>query len=292
MPYSPSQPLTGESSISRVVRARRTSDDDLGAVLASTRVSCLSGWLLLSAGLALLGGWATMAAIAIAALVHDLPSATALAVIVAAETFICLPGGVVLVRTGWRRRAIEVAVHEDAIVQRDRRGKTVIALSEITHVYETLDEAMTPIGKRLDAKVVLEAKDGRRVVIDRSLPNHLEVARAAAIAVQDALLPASEIAIAGGHPVRFGPITVDSARLETADAAFPWSVIACVRWERIVYRGSYTIHLPDGAVAARIPSEHVPNPRVLLALLEHFGKLERSKEAIVADVLGVAGAAA
>ncbi len=289
MSYPP-QPMPVASM---VVRARRKAgDSDLGGVIASTRASCISGWLLLAGGLVLLGGWATMAAIAIASIMMDVPTASILASIVGAETLVCVPFGLLLLRWGWRRRVIEVVVHEAGVVMRDRSGKTTIGLTEITSVYETLDEVDTPIGTRLVAKVTLEAKDGRRIVIDRSLPNHAEVARAAATVVQNALLPDAEVAIAGGDKVRFGPITLDSARLETADAALAWSAISCVRWERIVYRGSYTIHVLDGSVVARIPSEHVPNPRVFLALLEHFGKLERSKEAIVADVLGIAGVAA
>jgi hypothetical protein len=276
-----------------VVRARRKAHNaDLGGVLASTRVSCISGWLLFAAGMVLLAGWATMAAIAIVALSNAVPTASMLAAIVGAETLICVPFGVLLLRFGWRRRAIELVVHESAIVHRDKRGTSVFALGEIAHVFETLDEIDTPIGARLDVKVTLEMKDGRRIVIDRSLRNHAEVARAAAIVAQDTILPNAEMAIASGHHVRFGPITLDSACVRTADCTLPWTSIAFVRWERVVYRGSYTLHLPDGSVAARIPSEHVPNPRVLLALLEQFGKLERAKEEIVADVLGVAGAAA
>jgi hypothetical protein len=276
-----------------VVRARRKAHNaDLGGVLASTRVSCISGWLLFAGGMVLLAGWATMATVAAIALSNGVPTASMLAAIVGAETLICIPFGLLLLRLGWRRRAIELVVHEGAIIHRDNKGTSIFALGEIAHVFETLEEVDTPIGPRLDVKVTLETKDARRIVIDRSLRNHAEVARAAAIAAQDVILPDAEMAIASGQTVRFGPLTLDSARFRTADASFPWTAIACVRWERVVYRGSYTIHLPDGSVAARIPSEHVPNPRVLLALLEQFGKLERAKEAIVADVLGVAGAAA
>lgn len=130
--------------------------------------------------------------------------------------------------------------------------------------------------------------EGKRIVVDRSTARHVDIARIAAARAQEALLPRFEATLAFGRRVDLGPIAIDAFGMHTPDLTCSWARIAFVRWERLVYRGSFSVHLLDGTVAARVPSEYVPNPRVLLALLERQGKLEEPKEALIAAVLGAA----
>ena len=194
-----------------------------------------------------------------------------------------------LARLGCERsRGVSIEVHEAGIVRRDRAGALTFAWTDIVAVYEVLEEVDTPIGPRLEPKVVLEAFDGKRIVVDRSLARHVDIGRIAAARAQEAMLPRFEATLAFGRRVDLGPIAVDAFGVHTPDLTCSWSRIAFVRWERVVYRGSFSVHLLDGTVAARVPSEYVPNPRVLLALLERQGKLEEPKEALIAAVLGAA----
>jgi hypothetical protein len=187
-----------------------------------------------------------------------------------------------------RSHTVSVDVHQGGLIRRDRAGELTLPWSEVALVYELLEEVDTPIGTRLEPKVVLESKSGRRIVLDRSLARHVDIARAAAARAQDAMLLRFESALAVGRHIELGPISLDSFGLHTPDAVHSWASIAFVRWERLIYRGSFSVHLLDGGVAARVPSEYVPNPRVLLALLERQGKLEASKEDVIASVLGAA----
>jgi hypothetical protein len=187
-----------------------------------------------------------------------------------------------------RARTVAIEVHEAGIVRHDRGGALTLEWTDIRAVYEILEEVDTPIGMRLEPKVVLESNEGRRIVIDRSIARHVDIGRIAAARAQEAMLPRYEATLAFGRRIELGPISVDAFDLHTPDLTCSWARVAFVRWERLVYRGSFSVHLLDGRVAARVPSEYVPNPRVLLALLERQGKLEEPKEALLAAVLGAA----
>lgn len=156
-----------------------------------------------------------------------------------------------LARLGCERsRGVAIDVHEAGSVRRDRTGELTLLWPDVVAVYELLEEVETPIGTRLEPKIVLEAAFGRRVEL--------------------------------------GPIAVDGYGMHAPDATHAWAAIAFVRRERVIYRGSFSIHLLDGSIGARVPSEYVANPRVLLALLERHGKLETAKETVIARVLGAA----
>ena len=194
-----------------------------------------------------------------------------------------------LARLGCERsRVVSIDVHEAGIVRRDRAGELTIPWGEVASVYEVLEEIDTPIGTRLEPKVVLESIEGRRIVVDRSIARHMDIGRIAAARAQEAMLPRYEAVLAFGRRVELGPIALDAFGMHTPDATYSWARITFVRWERLIYRGSFSVHLLDGVVGARVPSEYVPNPRVLLALLERQGKLEEPKEARIANVLGAA----
>jgi hypothetical protein len=184
--------------------------------------------------------------------------------------------------------APSIEVHEAGIIRRDRTGALMLAWPEIAAVYEVLEEIDTPIGTRLEPKVVLESNEGRRVVIDRGIARHVDIGRIAAARAQEAMLPRFEAMLAFGRRIDLGPVALDALGLHTPDVTCSWARISFVRWERLIYRGSFSVHLLDGTVRARVPSEYVPNPRVLLALLERQGKLEEPKEAVIAAVLGAA----
>ena len=187
-----------------------------------------------------------------------------------------------------RSRVVAIDLHEAGIVRRDPTGPLTVLWPEVANVYELLEEVDTPIGTRLEPKVVLESVEGRRIVIDRTIPRHVDIGRIAAARAQEAMLPRIEATLAFGRRVELGPIAVDAFGLHTPDLTCSWARVAYVRWERLIYRGSFSVHLLDGTVIARVPSEYVPNPRVLLALLERQGKLEEPKEALIAAVLGAA----
>ena len=187
-----------------------------------------------------------------------------------------------------RSRTVAIEVHEAGIVRHDRAGSLTLAWTDIGSVYEVLEEIDTPIGTRLEPKVVLESTEGRRIVVDRSIARHVDIGRIAASRAQEAMVSRYEATLAFGRRVELGPIALDAFDFHTPDLTCSWARIAFVRWERLIYRGSFSVHLLDGRVAARVPSEYVPNPRVLLALLERQGKLEEPKEALIAAVLGAA----
>lgn len=187
-----------------------------------------------------------------------------------------------------RSRAVTIELHEAGIARSDRTGVLTMPWTDVATVYEVLEEVDTPIGPRLEPKVVLESFERRRIVVDRSIARHVDIGRLAAARAQEAMLPRYEATLAFGRRIELGPVAVDGFGLTTPDATHAWSRIAWVRWERLIYRGSFSVHLLDGTVGARVPSEYVPNPRVLLALLERQGKLEEPKEALIAAVLGAA----
>jgi hypothetical protein len=194
-----------------------------------------------------------------------------------------------LARLGCERsRSVAIEVHEAGVVRRDRTGELTLAWTDIASVYEILEEVETPIGTRLEPRVVLVSTDGRRIVVDRSIARHVDIGRLAAARAQEAMLPRFEATFAFGRRIELGPIALDGFGLHTPDTTHAWSSIAFVRWDRLVYRGSFSVHLLDGTLGARVPSEYVPNPRVLLTLLERSGKLEEPKEALIAAVLGAA----
>jgi hypothetical protein len=186
-----------------------------------------------------------------------------------------------------RSEEVWLDVHEAGLVVRDHQGELTVMWPDVAAVYEVLEEVDTPIGTRLEPKVILEAF-GRRVVIDRSIDRHVDIARLAAARAQEAMVPRVEATLAFGRRVELGPVALDQFGLYTPDTSHSWAVIAFVRWDRLVYRGSFSVHLLDGRIAVRVPSEYVQNPRVLLALLERQGKLEEPKEAVIAAVLGAA----
>lgn len=194
-----------------------------------------------------------------------------------------------LARLGCERsRVVTVDVHEAGIVRRGRTGELAMRWTDVTSVHEALEEVDTPIGTRLEPKVTLESLEGRRIVVDRSIARHVDIGRIAAARAQEAMLPRYEATLAFGRRVDLGPIALDAFGMHTPDTTLSWARITFVRWERLVYRGSFSVHLLDGVVGARVPSEYVPNPRVLLSLLERHGKLEEPKEALIASVLGAA----
>src|SRR5687768_9086145 len=79
-----------------------------------------------------------------------------------------------LARLGCEKsRGVTIEVHEAGIVRRDRVGALAFAWPEIASVYELLEEVDTPIGTRLEPKVVLESVEGKRIVVDRSIARHV-----------------------------------------------------------------------------------------------------------------------
>jgi hypothetical protein len=273
-----------------VVPRRRTAEHDLGRIVAVSRGPSRPGIIVLALGVFVLFVWAGLCATTVLFLrAQPLPR---IGLVVGFESLMLVPVGLYAMVYGFTRRLVEVAVHEGGVRLRDRASRVALRWHEIECVYESLEEIDTPIGKRLEGRFVLEARSGRRLVIAHGLARHAEIGTLAATTAQLELLPAYETTLAAGSKAAFGPLTIDAYGIHTRDAAFAWTHIAYVRWERVLYRGSYVIQLTSGQVGARIPSEHVPNPRVLLAVLERYGKLERPKETVVAEVLGVAVSAA
>jgi hypothetical protein len=272
-----------------VVPRRRTSEGELGRVVAISRAPSRSGITILALGVFVLFVWAGLCATTFV-FFSGYPLAR-VALVLGFESLMLVPVALYAIAYGAARRLVEVAVHEGGVSVRDRATRSALAWTEIERVYESLEEVDTPIGKRLEGRFVLEGRSGRRIVIAHGLPRYAEVGALAASTAQAELLPSFETALGAGNKASFGPLTIDGFGVHTRDASFAWTQIAFVRWERVLYRGSYAIQLTTGQVGARIPSEHVPNPRVLLAVLERYGKLEQPKETVFAEVLGVVSAA-
>lgn len=178
-----------------------------------------------------------------------------------------LAAGAVMIAVGWRRRLVEVVVHEGGLVVRDRRGKTERAWSQIVRVYEK-----TASGAE---EFVFEDRKGLALTVADVLPDHVPIGRLASKLAQDGMLEGYESAARSGARLDFGALMLDDWGLHTDDAGFPWSAIRCVRWESLFLESRLAVHLTTGRGPITIASDGIANEQVVLTLLDRRGKLAK-----------------
>lgn len=203
-----------------------------------------------------------------AALVTGIGTWQTAAAVVGAMTL----AGAAMASRGWMRRRVEVAVHENGLVLRTRRGWTVRSWGQVLRVFERTVEVKRFFRKRLEEIFVFEDRRGGAIVLDATLPDHVALGRLASELAQDAMLAGYQAAADTGGRLDFGAITIDEWGVHLDEGAYPWSRIAFVRWEVLFLRTSLAIHLTSGETI-RIPSGSIANERIVLALLGRRRKL-------------------
>jgi hypothetical protein len=249
----------------------------------------MPGWIIFGLGSAILLGFVGLA------LATLLSEAHAKTFVIGMEALFCVPLGAYFARYGWQRRLLGLAIFEHGFEFVDRKGSVLARFDDIARVFERVVEVDAFVGRKLEGSFRFELNDGRAFVVEPSLPRHLELGRLVAERAQDALAPSVRAALESGHAVAFGSITVQRDGIRTTGHALPWASVAFVRWERVVYRGSFAIYGLGDTLVARVPSDEVANTRVFLDVLESSGKLEKSKVMIWGELLhllaGLGGAA-
>jgi hypothetical protein len=238
----------------------------LGERLAQSGAPSLQAILFFALGLGLITGFLGGSAAATAAGYGSLRTGVALGALI-------LPLGIVIAGRGWRRRLVQVSVHENGIVIHDRRGRIARSWGQIARVFERTVEQKRIFGRELTEVFYFEDRKGHALVVDDRLPDHVTIGRLASKLAQEAMREGYEDAASSGRRLDFGALTLDDWGIHTDEAAFPWSSIAFVRWETVFLRASLAIHLTSGGTPITIASDEIANEHVVLALLERRGKL-------------------
>ncbi len=255
----------------------------LGALVRLEASSKIPGTIVTALGAVVCAGWL---ALAIAEAVAMLPEQPTTCLIAETMTFL-LVGllGLVFLLYGLRNRVQSMALHEGGFVYR-RHGKTVeAAWSDVVAVYsrmwEWIGSPRSLLGRDLQGefRIVLRGRERvKPLLIDHSLPHHVEVGEAISSRVTQLLWPHCERAMELGQPLAFGPVVLDRHGLTFAGRWLRWQDVGTIRWRTdLLAQGVFALRPANGWLdLGTVPSESVPNVPLLYVVLSRMGRLEAS----------------
>ncbi|AKU97349.1 hypothetical protein AKJ09_04013 [Labilithrix luteola] len=196
--------------------------------------------------------------------------------------FFFVPLGVIFTVKGLRGRILCMELFERGVVFTNYRGGQTLLWEDITAVYWEQFSHRTDVALGLEvtthrtAKLTIVPRFGKHVVVDERFPRHVELAAVIRDAAGEAMLPRHEAALMRGERIFFGPVGIDRWGLHTAQAAYPWEIVAAVRWEPDGPSAWYSVYGTNHARLTTLSASAIPNGIIFQIILERLGKLGAS----------------
>jgi hypothetical protein len=170
---------------------------------------------------------------------------------------------------GLRTRRTRLTVYEQGFTFSDGKSQAALRWQDIAAVWKQYAHGTR--GRVRLAQITVQGRDGARLALD---PNNLAKGHLLAEYLQqralDHLLPAYWTAYSSGQTVPFGPLQVSQAGLTVEDKSLLWEQVKTVS-----ARGWYVAINESGLRSwASVEISQVPNPVVLLALIDRIGGVQ------------------
>jgi hypothetical protein len=185
--------------------------------------------------------------------------------------------GVMLVVRSLRNRGLQVLVFPEGLVRLHRGQAQAFCWEEIDQVWQKKSERAhwTARAWRGLLTLTVQAADGRRMTFDDSLPRLAQLALIVRRETLPFLLSHARVTYEAGQSLDFGKLHISRRGLSHRKETLPWSVVQKVKVhgpDLLFYKKGKWTH------SLNITVSDIPNPHVLLALLEEVVPVEKSSK--------------